>query len=254
MRGICTIAWRDFRALTFNSLFFILAGICAFIWTVWYGTFLKDFIKKSQQMMMMQQHDMNLHQVFSMHISTVNLILLFIIPAITMKLFSEEKRANTMDLLLTSPINATQIVLGKFIAGTAAAWVLVGVSFMYPLVTSFYGEVSWGPLFSTYVGLMLLVASYVAIGMFASSLTSSVFLAVIIGVLFNLIFWFVGAGAEIAEDPSWVAVFEHLSLGEHFFKNFAKGIVKITSIVFFLSVIGLNCFLTQRVVESNRWR
>ena len=254
MRGICTIASRDFKALTFNSLFFVLSGICALMWTFWYGNFLKEFIKNSQQMMTMQQHDMNLHQVFGMHVSTVNLILLFIIPAITMKLFSEEKRANTMDLLLTSPINATQIVLGKFIAGTLAAWALVAVSFVFPLVTSFYGEVSWGPLISTYVGLMLLVACYVAVGMFASSLTSSVFLAVIIGILFNLIFWFLGAGAEIAEDPAWVAVFEHLSLGEHFFKNFVKGIVKIQSVVFFLSVIGLNCFLTQRVVESNRWR
>ncbi len=254
MRGIWTIAKRDFRALTGNSMFFILAGICALIWTIWYRNFLGEYIKRTQQMMMFNQQDANLHQVFGMHVSTVNLILLFIVPAICMKLFAEEKRMNTMDLLLTSPVNATQIVLGKFLAGTMATWVLVGISFIYPLVTSFYGQVSWGPLLSTYLGLMLLSASYVAIGMFASSLTSSVFLSVIIAVLFNLIFWFVGAGAEIAEDPSWVAVFEHLSLGEHFFKNFVKGIVKVDSIVFFLSVVGFNCFLTQRVVESARWR
>lgn len=254
MRGIKTIAWRDFKALTFNSLFFILAGICSLLWTFWYGNFLDQFMKSSQQMMMMQHQNMNLHQVFGMHVSTVNLILLFVIPAITMRLFSEEKKSNTMDLLLTSPVDATQIVIGKFLAGTLAAWVLVAISFIFPLVTSFYGEISWGPLVSTYVGLLLLVASYVAVGMFASSLTSSVFLAVIIGVLFNLIFWFLGAGAEIAENPTWVRVFEHLSLGEHFFKNFVKGVVKIESLVFFLSVIGLNCFLTQRVVESNRWR
>ncbi len=254
MRGILTIAWRDFRALVTTPLFFIIAGLCSIIWSVWYFNFLFNFAQQSQQMMQMGQGG-NIHfQVFGFHISTVNLILLFAIPGITMKLFTEEKRLNTFDLLLTSPVTATQIVTGKFIAGVGAAWVLVFISFLYPLSTTYVTEIQWGALAAAYLGLLLLVASYVAIGMFASSLTSSILLAVVVGTIFNLIFWFVGSGAEMSQNPTVVSVFEYLSVGEHFFKGFVKGNVKTTSLAFFASVIFLNAFLTQRVVESARWR
>ncbi len=259
MRGAFTIAWRDFRALVTTPLFYVVAGLCAGIWALWFPNFLNQFAMQSQHMMGMEGAGGggNLHfQVFGFHISTVNLLMLFAVPAISMKFFTEDKKQNTFDLLLTAPVTSTQIVMGKFMAGVAAAWILVLVSAIHPLSVAFSGvaEIQWGPLFAAYLGLMLLVASYIAIGMFASSLTNSILLAVILGFIFNLMFWFIGSGTEMAENTYVIAVFEYLSVGEHFFKGFVKGTIKLTSIAFFLSVIGLNCFLTQRVVESARWR
>jgi ABC-2 type transport system permease protein len=256
MRGTLTIAWRDFRALVTTPLFYIVAGCCAFIWGMWFPSFLDQFSKQNQHMMGMEGTG-NVHSsVFAFHISLVNLLLLFAIPAISMKFFTEDKKLNTFDLLLTAPVTSTHIVMGKFLAGVAAVWILVLVSLVHPLSVWFGGvsEIPWGPLFSAYFGLLLLTASYVAIGIFASSLTNSILLAVILGFIFNLMFWFVGSATEMTDSPRLIAIFEYLNVGEHFFKGFVKGTIKMTSIVFFLSVIGLNCFLTQRVVESARWR
>lgn len=258
MRGALTIAWRDLRALITTPLFYVVAGLCSGIWALWFPNFLSNFAMQSQHMMGMEGGGGgNLHyQVFGFHISTVNLLMLFAVPAISMKFFTEDKKLNTFDLLLTAPVTSTQIVMGKFIAGVAAAWILVLVSMIHPLSVWFGGvsEIQWGPLLSAYLGMMLLTASYIAIGMFASSLTNSILLAVILGFIFNLMFWFVGSATEMTDSPTWVAIYEYLSVGEHFFKGFVKGTIKITSVMFFLSVISLNCFLTQRVVESARWR
>lgn len=257
MKGTVTIAWRDFRALVSTPLFYVIAGLCSTIWLFWFPNFLKNFAMQSQHMMQFDKSGGNLHyQVFGFHISTVNLLMLFAVPAISMKFFTEDKKLGTFDLLLTAPVTSTQIVIGKFLAGTLAAWILVFLSALYPISIWLTGlaEIQWGPLMSAYLGMMLLVSSYIAIGMFASSLTNSILLAVILGFIFNLMFWFIGSGAEMAENPNMVAIYEYLSVGEHFFKGFVKGTIKLTSIMFFLSVIFLNCFLTQRVVESARWR
>ncbi len=257
MRGTLTIAWRDFRGLVTTPLFYVVAGFCTAIWALWFRTFLVNFAMQSQHMMGMEGGGGNLHyQVFGFHISTVNLLMLFAIPAISMKFFTEDKKSNTFDLLLTAPVTSTQIVMGKFLAGVAAAWILVFISMIHPLSVWLSGvsEIQWGPLLSAYLGMMLLTASYIAIGMFASSLTNSILLAVILGFIFNLMFWFLGSATEMTDSPTWVAIYEYMSVGEHFFKGFVKGTIKITSIMFFLSVISLNCFLTQRVVESARWR
>ena len=94
---------------------------------------------------------------------------------------------------------------------------------------------------------------YVAIGMLASSLTESTVLSVVMALIFNVLLWFVGALSEATQDPAVNRIFEHLNVGSHFV-NFIKGTISISSLTFLMSVIVLMTFLTQRVVESNRWR
>ena len=200
------------------------------------------------------QQNLNIHyNVFVNHASFVNLLFLLVVPALTMRLISEEKKQATFDLLLTSPITATDIAVGKFLGGFMAVAVLVFVSAVYPVGTALIAKFPWTPLLLTYVGLLLISATYVAVGLFASSLTDSVVLSVVFGFIFNLILWFISQGQGISDNPTFAAVMEHLSLGQHFF-TFLKGTVQISSMVFFASCIGLFLFLTQRVVESARWR
>ncbi len=249
MSGAFTIAAKDFRSLVNSPLFFLLAGVCCAIWSINFLNLLGDFAQRG-----MFGQEASIHfTVFLSHLSTVNIILLFAIPALTMKLLAEEKKMRTYDLLLTAPITATDIVLGKFLAGYGAALVLMTISFLYPLTTSLVSDFHFGPLLTSYFGLSLLLAIYVAVGLFSSSLTQSVMFSVILGVLFILSLWFLSQGINVSDRPLVQSVMEHVSLGEQF-SGFIRGSLRISSVVFFVSTAVLFVFLTQRVVESSRWR
>lgn len=254
MRAILTLAWKDLRNLITSPLFYVIAGLCSVLWSYSFMRNLLEFAEQSRVYMQPgMETGMNLQRVvFLAHISQINLLFVFVVPALTMRLLAEEKRLRTYDLLLTSPISATQIALGKFLAGLGAVSALTSISLLYPLGTRLVAEYPMGPLFSAYLGLLLVSGAYVAVGLFASSLTESVVLSVVLGLIFNILLWFISQGAS--GSGTWVAnVLDHMSLGQHFL-NFIVGAIKLNSLVFLLSLIGVFVFLTQRVVESSRWR
>ncbi|MGZ3721827.1 MAG: ABC transporter permease [Bdellovibrionales bacterium] len=255
MRGILTIAGKDLKNLLLSPMFYVIAGLCTLFWSYSYMRAIFDFAESSRSGMQPGvEAGMNLQRaIFLTHISQINLLLLFLVPALTMRLFAEEKKMRTFDLLLTSPLSATQIVLGKFLAGLGSVGVLLFISFLYPLLTRLVAEYPFGPLLSAYLGVSLVCAAYVAVGLFASSLTESVVLSVIMGLIFNIMLWFISQGAGGTGNPILAGVMEYLSLGQHFL-GFILGVIKLKSLAYFLTLIGLFIFLTQRVVESSRWR
>jgi ABC-2 type transport system permease protein len=255
MSGMLTIAWRDFKAYFSGATFYFVTGLFSFFLGVGYYVLLRTFAERSAQYQRQgQSSGLNLHsEVIVGHISYVHLVLFFFIPFLTVRLFAEEKRVRSFDLLMTSPVTSTQIALGKFLAGLSATLLLVMVSFYFPLVTAPFAQVQWGPLLSAYLGLTLLVTVYVAVGVFCSSLTDSVIIAGITSIIFSLMLWFVAWGSSMAESPFAQAVLNHMAVTHHF-ANLAKGSIEFSGILFHLSVVALYCFLTQRVVESHRWR
>ena len=256
MRGAFTIAGKDLRNMFMSPLFYVISGICSLLWWVLFAVSVAEFNKQSFMQMMQGQggEGMSLHfYVVLNHFRVVNLIMIFFVGAITMRLFTDEKRNRTYDLLLTSPVTATDIALGKLIAGVATAWALILLSCLYPASLGFFAKMDWGAFASSTIGMMLLTAAYVAIGMFASSITQSPAVAVILALIFNVALWFVGALAESVGDPSEKAVFDHLNVGTHL-QTFINGNFTLSGVVFFLSLVFLFTFLTQRVVESARWR
>jgi ABC-2 type transport system permease protein len=150
-------------------------------------------------------------------------------------------------------VTSTEIVLGKLLAGVGTAWALLAVGALYPLSLAFFGSLDWGPFLSSLVGLMLLVAGYVAIGIFASSLTQSAVIAVISTLILNVMLWFLGVVAEMSGDSTQKSFFEHLNVGTHLM-DFMKGNLSVAAFAFFVSLIFLFTFLTRQVVESTRWR
>jgi ABC-2 type transport system permease protein len=256
MKNIMTIAIKEFRGYISGSGFYFITGLFTTLMSFIYFMILKSFMERSNQMMaMMGKTDgANMHrEIFVSHISTVNLILLFLIPFLTVRLLAEEKKLRTFDLLLTSPITATDIVLGKYFAVLAASWFLIFISFLYPAVTALFTHVQWGPLLAAYAGMMLLAAVYASIGLFASSLTDNMILAGFISIILSLGLWFLGSLQMVVEGPTATAIANHISVANHF-GQMLQGSVQIVAIVFFLSLAFLNVFLTQRVVESARWR
>lgn len=254
MRAMISIAIRDFKGLVFTPMFALIASLCTFLWSYSFIRNLIDFAYSSSAPQAFGAVKLSFHQVVVVsHISVTNIILIFAVPAVTMKLLAEEKKQRTYDLLLTSPITSTDIVCGKYFGGLLACLILVLISFLYPLASLSLVDQDIGLLIASFVGLLFVSAAYVAIGLFCSSLSQSTILSVIMGVVFNLALWFLSQGTLYSESDILISVLDHLSVGDHLY-SFIKGSVKINSIVYFVSMSALFIFLSQRVVESSRWR
>lgn len=175
------------------------------------------------------------------------------LPVITMRLFSEEKRQGTMELLLTTPITDVQIVVGKYLAALSMYVVLLLTTLLHMGFVFAWGNPDPGPIVAGYVGLFLIGAAYISIGMFISSLTESQIVAAVSTASVNLLFLVVGLAASLVSDPTVVAVLEYVSVSSHF-ADFEKGVLDTRALLFFGSFAFFGVFLTLRSVESLRWK
>lgn len=249
------IAGKDLRNVFVSPLIWVVGGVCTVVWSFVFATAIEQFMRASvSQMMQGGESGINLHRtIIAYHVSLVNLLLIMSTAALTMRLLSEEKKQRTFDLLLTSPVTAAEIALGKWMAGTAMTWSLLLISALYPISLSLFGSLEWGPLLSAYLCMMMLTGVYVALGLFASSLTESAVVAVIIAIMLNFMLFFIGAPGQNAESPITKAIFEQMNIGAHL-NTFVNGSFSVAGATFFVSLIVLFILLTQRVVESARWR
>ena len=257
MRGVLVIAGKELKAFLKGPSFYIIAGILSTFLSILFFLQLRQFASKSAQYAMAtrgQGGGLSLHQeVVISHISIVHIIMLILVPALAARLFSEEMKMRTFDLLLTSPVNSTQIVLGKLIAALSAAWILVLLSMAFPISMSYFGDLQWGNLLASYAGLFLVVGVYVSLSLFASSLTDSFILGFFVSIILSFCMLFVSWGAAFADTPPWNDIVNQASISYHF-SNMLRGSMQTSGVLFMFSVIGLFAFLTDRVVESTRWR
>lgn len=257
MKKILTIWMKELKGYIHGPSFYIVSALYTGFLSFSFFMLLRHFAKQSMFFMAQSQgrgEGINLHGVvFTGLISNINLVMLILVPFLTVRLLTEEKKFRTFDLLMTSPISSFQIVMGKLLAALTVVWGFCLISLVYPLSLMFFTEVQWGVLISSYMGLLLIVGMYVAIGLFASSLTQSVILSGFISIILSLGLWFVAWTSVVVEDATVKNIFEHLSVSQHF-GDFLKGNVSVASFVFCLSVVAVYTFLTERVVESARWR
>ncbi len=172
------------------------------------------------------------------------------VPAVTMRLFSEEKQSGSIEILMTLPITAAEAVLGKFLAAVAFVTVMLSPTFLYALSVSLLGDVDYGPVLGGFLGAVLLGASFSAIGIFTSSVSRNQIIAFLVGVavcvtlaLIDYFLFFLPAGM--------VRFVEYFGLGYHF-KTVAKGVIDSRDIVYFISVIVIALLGTVKVVEERR--
>ncbi|HEY1080449.1 MAG TPA: ABC transporter permease subunit [Bdellovibrio sp.] len=257
MSGTLTILKKELKGFYFNPTFWVICFLISVIFSWVFPIQLNLFSQLLTNYVMQQgvpSNQLNIHYgVFLRQLSYLNLLLIFVVPALTMKLFAEEKKLRTFDLLLTSPVTSLDIVLGKYFAALGAVLGLVFVAFLYPLSTSLLATLNWTPLIIAFGGIFLVGGVYAAMDLFASSLTENTIVAYIISIMFNLSIWFIGIGAEVVDSEAGRKVFEHLSLSSHL-SALVEGTIRTNGLVFFFSVIVLFCFLAERVVESSRWR
>jgi ABC-2 type transport system permease protein len=182
----------------------------------------------------------------------LSVVLVILVPVITMRSFAEEKRSGTYELLMTSPPSITEVVAGKFLGSVAFLMIMIGLTAIYPLILLAYGNPELGIIASGYLGLVLLAIAFATVGMLTSSFTENQIIAAVTCLVLLLLFYVIAWPAETA-GPVLGGVLKYLSLTEHF-GEMVKGVIDTKDLVYFVSVILLSLFLTQRSVESVRWR
>ena len=185
-------------------------------------------------------------------VSNMGVVGLFVVPLITMRLFAEEKKQGTIELLFTYPVTDLQALAAKFGAAFTVYAAMLAATASYPAYLAWMTEVELGPILSGYLGLALLGAAFVAIGCLASSLTENQIIAAVVTFGILLLLWVIGWSAEAAGGVVGKLV-TYLSLIGHL-ESFSKGVIDTKSVVYYLSVTAAGLFVTLRVLESKSWR
>ncbi len=229
------------------AFFALIAGYFFYVAVVY---FVRRGIESS---MMGQSFPMDVNEfVVRPVFSNISVIGLFLIPMITMRLFAEEKRTGTIELLLTSPISDLSIIMGKWLGGMLLYVSMLALSALSMLVLFAYGKPDWHPIAIGYLGLLLQGGAILAIGTFISNCTKNQIVAGVAGFAVALLLWVIDwvSGFEtsvVARVLSYLSVLTH-------FDSFGKGVIDTKDIIYYVSVIFVGLFLTARSMESLRWR
>lgn len=171
-------------------------------------------------------------------------LLLLIVPVVTMRLFAEERRAGTLELLLTSPVREIEIVLAKFAAGLSLPGLMLVLTGSYAVVLGVYGDPDWGPMYSGFLGLLLLAAALTAIGLLVSGLTANQVVAAVVAMGIGILLWMIDTLGHLLPDP-FDGIVTQMSLVAHF-TPFATGALFLSDVGFFLTIVLAGLFLSVR--------
>ena len=180
------------------------------------------------------------------------MIVMLVIPIITMKSFSEERKQKTDPALLTAPISLTEMVLGKFFGAFLLYCICNAIYVLYAIILSFYATPDWAVFLTTMLGMLLMGGALIAIDMFISALTESQVIAAVVSIGIGLLIYMLDSLSNVFNVDWLTNLFHNISFDAHF-TNFINGIINLTSVVFFLSVIAIFLFLCVRVFEKRRW-
>ncbi len=260
MNNFLAVYRRELKSYFVSPIFYILATV--FMISVG-NTFKDSFFSFATATMRLLQRVTNYGGNFQlMNVNTVminmttfmNFLFLLIVPLLTMRLYAEEKKNGTMELLMTSPITTTQVLLGKFFSCLTIYTIMMMMTMAFNVLMNIYsqGKLDWGPVFGAYLGTLLLGAMLISIGMFFSSLTENQIVAAAMTITFCMGLWLLIYTANFLQPPMssfvrYVSVIEHLD-------SFAVGYLGIKHIIYFLSMTTFWLTITGLTVESARWR
>ena len=254
MTPVLTIAWRDIRSYFASpkgaAIFFFFLGFMGFF----FFNFINTFMEMTQRAPMFGGEAPTLEQLLRALFYNLHFILILVIPAVTMSSFSEERRNQTIRLLQTSPVTASQIVFGKFLAVASILAVVLACSFVYPLFVGAYGNPDKGVILTSYLGLFLLMCAQLAFGLWVSSMTSNQFMAFLFtmfGLFLLLILNWIAPG--INGDGLMPKVVKYIASTDHL-DQFFKGMLTVSDTTYFLCFAAMFLFFTNVVLDSQRWR
>ena len=254
MTNILAIAGKELRGYFASPIAFVVLGLFALVFGYFFYAFVVIFERQSMQMMGMgatppqNVNDQLIRPVFL----NATVIFLFILPMITMRTYSEEKRSGTIELLLTAPLTDFQIIMGKFLGAMGLYAAMLALTLIHMAILFAFGSPEWLPVLTTYVGLLLMGGCFIAVGLLISSMTKNQIVAGMITFIVFLMLWVINWIASFT-GPTTQAVLNYLSFTDHL-DDFTRGILDTKHLVYYLSFIAFGLFLTARSVDTERWR
>ena len=191
--------------------------------------------------------------VFRKLFYNLNLVLMLVLPLLTMRLFAEERKLRTMELLLTSPVGINEIVTAKFLSVVTIYLMLLTLTALIPLVLSAYVSFDWAPVLTGFLALFLQGAFMLAIGLLASALTENQIVAAFLSFGVILVLWVMGAFGATLGDNSLGHLLSYISFSGHY-DRLVRGLVDVKDVVYYLSGMGLMWFAAHQVIDAHRWK
>jgi ABC-2 type transport system permease protein len=220
-----------------SGVFLVLAGFYAFSDLGWFVT-------------IAFAHDI-MQNYWSLLFSDIRLCLLLTLPFITMRLFAEERKLGTIELLYTYPLRDGEVLGGKYLASVAIFFMMLALTILYPIFLYSIHSFPLFPLFAGYLGLFLIGSAFIACGVFISSLCESQVMAGIGTIVLLLLFWMLNWN-EASFSNSYIDLLRAFSLFDQF-SGFAKGVIDLSHVTYFIFFIAFFLFLTQRSMEARKW-
>ena len=254
MRNTLAIAGKELRSYFAGPIAYIAIGLWALLYGYFFVAILQFFVRNSMQMGQMGgPQSMNVNQqLIRPLLQNVTIMILFVMPMVTMRTYSEEKRSGTIELLLTSPLSDFQIIMGKFLGAMALYGVMLLVTMLHIALLFIYGNPEWKPILTAYLGLLLLGGCFISLGLLISSLTKNQIVAAMVTFAVFLMLWVVDWISQFT-SPTMQQVLTYLSITQHL-DDFVRGVVDTKHLVYYFSFIAFGLFLTARSVDSERWR
>src|SRR5213079_3310241 len=241
---------KEMRLYFTSPIAYVVAAIFALIAGYFFSSIFAYFTLASMQSMMnpAMARELNVtDSVMRPLFSNISVILLLLIPLVTMRLFAEERRSGTIELLLTYPVRDGAVLAGKYLAA-----LMLSLTLLYPGIVVAFARLEWGPVATGYLGLLLMGGTFIAVGLFASALTENQIVASITTFGILLMLWIIGWSADYA-GGAWGKVLQHLSILEHN-DNFAKGVLDTKDVLYYANFNVLALFLALRSLEARRWK
>jgi len=254
VKNVLLICQKELKSYFASPIAYAVLALFGLIFGFGFYTATRDFVRFSfQSQMMGGGQTMNVNeQIIRPLLGFASTVALFLIPMITMRLFAEEKKSGTIELLLTSPITDTEIILGKWLGALLLYLCVLAMSMINIALLFAWGKPDLKPVLVAYLGLLLQGGCLLAIGEFISTLTKNQIIAGGVTFFVCLLLW-VLSWSTAFDSTATSQVVNYLSIVTHF-ENFAKGVLDGKDIVFYLSMIFFSLFITSRSMESLRWR
>jgi len=256
MRNILAIAQKELRSYFSGPIAYIAIGLWALLYGYFFVAILQFFMRQSMQMNqfgMQGPQAVNVNQMLIRPLlQNVTIMILFVMPMVTMRTYSEEKRSGTIELLLTSPLTDFQIIMGKFLGAMALYGVMLLVTMLQIGLLFVYGRPELKPILTAYLGLLLLGGCFISVGLLISSLTRNQIVAGMVTFAVFLLLWIITwigsfSGPTVDQLTQYLSIIDHL-------EDFSKGVIDTKHVIYYLSFITFGLFLTAKSVDSERWR
>ena len=254
MSNVLAIAHKELKSYFASPIAYVVIGLFALVFGFFYYIGVAFFVQQSAQMMGMQggpTQNVN-EQVIRGLFLNASVILLFVLPMITMRTYSEEKRSGTIELLLTSPLTDVEIIMGKFLGAMGLYAAMLAVTVIHVGLLFAFGNPEWKPIVTSYLGLLLMGGAFIAVGLLISSFTRNQIVAVMATFAVVLLGWVINWASTLA-GPTARAILDYLGITNHL-DDFTRGIIDTKHVVYYVSFIVFSLFLTARSVDSERWR